>query len=233
MTGDVSSDFELKDLYEQLGNFYPKDSEKLYKRALTHSSVTGRLNENYEQLEFLGDAVLSLVTAKYLYTNFPSKNEGELSKMRAFIVSRTQLNKVAKEINLHQYINHQIDSKQIKQAKDLGGDVIEALIGALFLDNGMESTKKFIHRWVLTHNRLSEAENVFRDPKSKLHEWAQKKRKKLEFKLLNPNISNPDFFEIEVYIDGIKFCSSKSSNKKSAEKEAASAALRILYPDAR
>jgi|SRR5690554_2120011 len=225
--------YELIDLYTSLGNLFPKKSELHFKRAITHSSSEGKPGGNYEQLEFLGDAVLSVVVAEYLYKKYPLKNEGDLTKMRSFIVSRQQLNQVASEIPLYPHIQHEIDANQIKKAKDLGGDVIEALIGAYYLDGGLDAAKEFIHKWVLKDKRTNLLTKKAIDPKSELHEWAQRKKKSLEFRQIQPNIQNPKEFEVEVWINGKKYCNGKGSNKKNAEKEAALATLNRIYLNAR
>lgn len=226
-------DYELKELYQTLGNLYPQKSELLFIKAITHSSADGKPGSNYEQLEFLGDAILSVVVAEFLYKNFPLKNEGDLTKMRSFIVSRQQLNQVALEIPLYPFIRHKIDANQIKQAKDLGGDVIESLIGAYYLDGGLETARKFIHKWVLKEKRVALVSKKAIDPKSELHEWTQRKKKNLEFRQKSPNIQNPKEFEIEVWIDGVEYGHAKGSTKKAAEKKAALATLNRIYSNAR
>ncbi len=227
-----SGSYELAELYEHLGGLYPNTSEKHFKTALIHASAEGKPGANYEQLEFLGDAVLSIIVAEFLFQNFPLKKEGELTKMRSFIVSRPQLNSVADEIQLYPFIQHKIDKKYIDQARDLGGDVIEALIGAYYLDCGIDTAKSFVFRWILTEKRLNQISQKSIDPKSKLHEWAQRRKKKLEFRQLNPNLQNPKKFEIEVWINDTQYGSGKGHNKKTAEKNAAIAALHLLDPHA-
>ncbi|MCO5234167.1 MAG: ribonuclease III [Chitinophagales bacterium] len=223
--------FELEKLYYHLG-LYPQNSETYYKRAITHSSLNGQLNKNYEQLEFLGDAVLSMIVAEYLFQKYPLKNEGELSKMRSFIVSRAQLNAVAKDLNLSQFTLHNIDKKYIGNARDICGDIVEALIGAYYMDAGMDTAKAFVYKWILTEKILDKAQQKTIDPKSKLHEWAQKKKRKLEFRLLQPNLQNPNSFEVQVWMDNKLYGSGIGYNKKTAEKEAAIMTLNILDPNA-
>lgn len=227
-----SKGFELEKLYRHLGDLYPQQSEKYFKTALIHASSDGKPGANYEQLEFLGDAVLSIIVAEFLFQNFPLKREGELTKMRSFIVSRPQLNSVADEIELYPFIQHKIEKKYISQARDLGGDVIEALIGAYYLDSGIEAAKSFVNKWILNERRLQEVSLKSIDPKSKLHEWAQRRKKNLEFRLLNPNVQNPKQFEIQVWINGNQYGSGIGHNKRVAEKNAAIVALNMLDPHA-
>lgn len=225
--------FELKELYERLGGFFPKQSEKYFKIALTHPSLDGRPGANYEQLEFLGDAVLSIIVAEYLYQNFPLKKEGELTKMRSFIVSRPQLNAVADEMHLDTFVFHKIEKKYINLARDIGGNVLEALIGAYYLDGGIETAKQFVYHWIVNPDRMNGVHTNSLDPKSKLHEWAQRRKKKLEFRQLQPNIQNPKIFEIEVWINDTRYGVGKGANKKTAEKNAAKDALNQLDPHGR
>lgn len=225
--------FELEQLYLQLGGFFPKQSEKYFQLALIHPSLDGKPGGNYEQLEFLGDAVLSIIVAEYLYQNYPLKKEGELTKMRSFIVSRPQLNAAAEEIGLAAFVQHKIEKKYLNLAKDIGGNVIEALIGAFYLDGGIEAAKQFVYKWILNPDKLESVQIKSLDPKSKLHEWAQRRKKKLEFRLIQPNLQNPKEFEIEVWINDTCYGKGKGSNKKTAEKNAAIATLQQLDPHAR
>lgn len=224
--------FELEDLYKSLGGFYPIKSEVYFKRAITHPSINGQLCYNYEQLEFLGDAILSMIVAEYLFQHFPLKDEGELSKIRSYLVSRSQLNAVAKKINLSQFILHNIEKKYIGNARDLGGDIIESLIGAYYLDGGIEAARAFVYKWILHEKNIELSQQLTIDPKSKLHEWAQKKKRKLEFRLMKPNIQNPTSFEVQVWMNNIFYASGIGYSKKIAEKEAAIQTLNILDPNA-
>lgn len=228
-----ATQYQLEELYQALGNLYPTQSEDVFIKAITHSSLEGRLSNNFEQLEFLGDAVLSLIVAEYLYENYPTKNEGILTQMRSFIVSRKQLNSVAQEIGLSKFIKHQIDKDQLKHSKDILGNVIESLIGAYYLDGGLKSAQKFVNQWILTPYRLHELEENSLNPKSELHEWAQKKKKNLEFVQLRANIAQPKEFAVEVWIEGKKYSEGVGLNKKAAEKNAAQKALKILFPHGR
>lgn len=223
--------FELEEFYQRFG-FYPEKSEKYFIAALTHSSYDGKSGSNYEQLEFLGDAVLSLVVAEYLFLNYPLKDEGELTKMRSYLVSRPHLNMIAEKMNLAQFIRHKIDEKNIHQAKDLGGDVVESIIGAYYLDSGIETIKKMVLKWMINENEMKIVSKNPLDPKSELHEWAQRRKRKLEFILLNPNLQNPKEFEVQVKMDDKLYGHGIGINKKNAEKNAAIATLKLIDPHA-
>lgn len=226
---DLSSNvYELDVLFRKLGDIYPLHGEDNFRIALTHASSDGKPGANYEQLEFLGDAVLNIVVAENLFFTYPLKKEGELSKMRSWLVSRPQLNKAAEEIGLQAFIHHKIDKKYISKAKDLGGDVLEALLGAFYLDNGLEPVKKIAARWVISPEKVQRAAIDLLDPKSVLHEWSQRRKKKLEFRLLNAHVQNPSQFEVEVWIDGQPYCRGYGLNKKTAERHAAQATISQL-----
>ncbi|HUH73061.1 MAG TPA: ribonuclease III [Chitinophagales bacterium] len=224
------STYELEEFYHLIG-IYPKDSEKYFIAALTHASYDGNSKANYEQLEFLGDAVLSLIVAAYLFKKYPLKDEGELTKMRSFLVSRPHLNLIAEQMNLTHYIRHKIDDKKIDEAKDLGGDVVESILGAYYLDGGLETAQKIVLKWIINETEIKKASKKSLDPKSELHEWAQRRRRKLEFILSNPNIQNPSKFEIQVKMDDKLYGTGIGINKKTAEKNAAIQTLKLLDPN--
>lgn len=231
MNEEEKVDEKIKNLLVRLGDF-PVQSENYFKIATTHTSEDGRIGYNYEQLEFLGDSVLSIIVAEFLLKNYPLKPEGDLSKMRAYIVSRTQLNEVAKELHLKDYIHHQIDEKHLSQSKDIGGDVVEAVIGAFYLDSGIAAAKRFVYKWILNDKRIQNIQIKSVDPKSKLLEWAQQKKRSIEFLQLRPNIANPKSFEVQVWMDKKLYGMGAGNNKKTAEKNAAIATLKLLDPNA-
>jgi ribonuclease III len=217
--------YQLKKVYEQLGGFYPQSSEENFVLAFTHASQNGRPGHNFEQLEFLGDAVLSAIVAETLFQHFPGKREGELSKMRAWIVSRRQLNMVAQEIGLQEHIRHKIVNKRVEEARHLAGDVLEALLGAYYLDSGIAVVREIALRWILTEEILEASRKGIIDPKSTIHEWAQRKRRQVRFLQLNASSQQPDIFEIVCSIDGEIIGTGTGRNKKEAERAAAEAAV--------
>ena len=226
----MSQAYELETFYKAIGNLYPQHGEDFFLIALTHETANAMIGENYEQLEFLGDAVLSTVISEYLFTHFPQKNEGELSKLRAYIVCRKQLNSVAKEIGIKSFIRHKFDDKMFRQVKDIGGDVVEAVIGAFFLDGGLDAAKKFIYKWIIPENKIENFLHNYKNPKSVLLEWAQRKNKRLEFRWLNPNIQNPNEFKIHIYLDNRPYGLGSGNSKKAAERNAAAITLDMLNP---
>ena len=123
----------------------------LYELAFRHSSASRQNSnskpQNNERLEFLGDAVLGAVVADYLYQKYPNKDEGFLTSMRSKIVSRSNLNNIAKTLGIKDAVVSNLNKK--KPAKSLGGDTLEALIGAIYLDKGILSAQNFIHNKII------------------------------------------------------------------------------------
>jgi len=199
----------------------------LFRRALTHSSQSPI---NYERLEFLGDRVLGLVAAAWLYRLLPDEPEGKLSRRINALVSRETCAEIAREIGLVQHI------RLGKQARDDGagdsdnvlGDVIEALIGALFLEGGFAAADSFVQRaWA---SRVDARERAPQHPKSALQEWAAAKNLKPPVYTLAGRSGphhNPRF-TVTVAIGGAGEASADGSSKQEAETAAATKLLESL-----
>lgn len=173
------SSIDTKTLESILG-FSVKDSD-LYLSAFTHRSY---LNENRsfhlphnERLEFLGDAVLELVSTEYLYSHY-DHSEGELTNFRSALVNYKKLSEIAKELGLEQFLlMSRGEAKDVGRARQvILANAIEALIGAVYLDQGYEVTQKFIETKILNHLPAIIAGGEYVDPKSKLQEIVQEKR---------------------------------------------------------
>ncbi len=205
----------------------------LIKRALTHTSFANeqRINKNgdYERLEFLGDAVLELLTSEYIYLNNSAMGEGAMTKLRAMIVCETSLAQSAKEIELSEYIFLGKGESAMggRKRDSIVSDVMEALIGAMYLDGGMEVAKQFVHKYILTD---IENKKLVYDAKSSLQELVQKRKAgQIAYVLLTekgPEHSKE--FECAVEIDGKRMGTGVGKNKKEAEQKAAAAALLLL-----
>jgi len=157
---------------------------RTYDEALTHSSMldgdkTG-LKSN-ERLEFLGDVVLDMTMANYLYRVFPDAQEGELTKRKSRIVNRKNLNLLGKNMGLHHLIQAKMRREDIHDS--MVGNALEALIGAIYLDHGFKKTQRAV-LLMLKHYGLDEQVNETHDFKSQLHQWATKRKKKLAFEVL-------------------------------------------------
>ena len=147
---------------------------KIYKKALTHKSFNK--NWNNERLEFLGDAILSSVVSESLFLQSPDQEEGGLSLKRDAIISRSNLNKIAKR----NFKNVSFHYKTKSISENMYGNFLEAIIGAIYLDKGLLPTKQFIQRLILTGEEVSVKNQDF---KSELYLLAKKKRKKINFVL--------------------------------------------------
>jgi len=212
-------------LAETLGRA-PGDSA-LFERALTHSSHG---EENYERLEFLGDRVLGLVVATWLYEVFPEEPEGKLSRRFNALVARETCAEVARELGLGPRL------RLGKQARDDGasdsdnvlGDVVEALIGALYLDSGLDAADAFVRRaWA---DRVSSRDRAPKHPKSALQEWAAANdRKPPEYRLAGrTGPHHAPRFVVEVTIRNVGEASAEGASKQEAETAAAAKLLEQL-----
>jgi ribonuclease-3 len=206
----------------------------LLQSAMTHRSY---LNENRrwpmshnERLEFLGDAVLELITTEYLYRNFPNP-EGELTNLRSALVNFKMLSEIASDLELDKYI---LLSKG--EAKDMGrarqvilANAIEALIGAIYLDSGLDITVTFINEFVINHLEAIVSEGKILDPKSKFQELTQEKLGVTpHYKVLAE--WGPDHnknFEVGVFVNEKQIAKGTGSSKQEAEISAAENGLKV------
>jgi ribonuclease-3 len=172
--------------------------------------------------------MLNAVVAELLYTHYPKKREGELTKMRAWLVSRRQLNLIANQMGLNDFIFHGMDNQRVKEARHIEGNVLEALIGAYYLDGGLEVVKAITLKWIFSPEILKEALEGSKDPISLLYEWSQKKRKQLFFDHTTSNISNPLLFKVQLKVDKQLVVSGEGRTKKDAERDAAQKAIQQL-----
>lgn len=214
-------------LEEKIGYRF-KDRE-LLRQALTHSSFTNeqRINrqKNYERLEFLGDAVLELASSKFFFLNNEDMTEGQMTKMRSSMVCEPALAFCAKDLNLGEYIflGKGEEATGGRERDSIVSDVMEALIGAIYLDSGFEEAEKFILQFVLSD---LESKQLFYDSKTLLQEKVQKKGQSLRYELAGE--SGPDHdkqFTVEAYIDDKPISRGTGRTKKSAEQQAAYAVL--------
>lgn len=207
----------------------------LYRMAFRHRSVAvvlkgGSKNSN-ERLEFLGDAILGSVVAEVLFKKYPYKEEGFLTEMRSKIVSRANLNQLARKLGLDELI--EFDSRMVNFPNKQGsllGDAFEALVGAVFLDRGYNFTREFlINRIIKPHVDIHTLELTETNFKSKLIEWCQHHGKDIIFEVVaNAEGENAKLFTIQVNIDGEIYATGRDYNKKNAEKLAAEKACEAL-----
>ena len=213
---------------ERIG--YRFTNQALLRQAVTHSSFTNeqriRRNRNYERLEFLGDAVLELVSSEFLFQRNEHMPEGELTKMRASMVCEPSLAFCARDLDLGKFIllGRGEEGTGGRARDSIVSDVMEAVIGAIYLDGGMEPAKIFINRFILSD---LEDKQLFYDSKSNLQELIQGKLKK-EFHYELCSESGPEHnkvFCVAVYMEEKLLGTGEGRTKKAAEQQAAYQAL--------
>ena len=210
-------------------------NKALLKEALTHRSY---LNENpnrglsqNERLEFLGDAVLELIVTEYLFQNYPTKPEGELTAFRAALVNYQMLAKIANEIALGKFILlSRGEAKDTGRAREvILANAFEALIGAIYLDQGLEKSKKFIIKNVVKELPKIIKEGLFKDAKSLFQELAQEKLGITPaYNVLSE--TGPDhnkIFRVGVFLNSDLIAEGEGPSKQEAELEAAKNAIRV------
>ena len=199
-------------------------NKDLLLRALTHSSYANEHNcEHYERLEFLGDAVLELITSDYFYNN-ELLSEGEMTKKRASYVCEEALSKYAKDIGYIPFIR--VGHGQLNNINDtIIADVFEAILGVIYLDCGFETAKKYIYEVVIPH--IKDKEVYLSDYKSALQELIQTDKKTLEYVLIDEiGPAHDKTFTVEVKVDNIIYGKGIGKTKKEAEQEAAKDAFK-------
>lgn len=225
----------IKDLEEAIG--YRFRNLALLQNAVTHSSYA---NERYhnslmsnERLEFLGDSILGMVVAEYLYRTFPDRPEGELTRMRADMVCEKTLAGVANRVHLgdHLMLGHGEEQGGGRSRESILADAVESVIAASFLDGGMEAARGFIGRFILSDVPVKKPRNM--DYKTTLQELVQQKKNQvLSYTLVGE--SGPDHdkqFVVEVSLNGSKVGTGSGSSKKRAEQDAARNAIAALFPE--
>ncbi|MBO5524126.1 MAG: ribonuclease III [Roseburia sp.] len=225
---------KIEELQERIG--YEFKEEGLLRQALTHSSYANekhmkKLSDN-ERLEFLGDAVLEIISSEFLYRNYPKLPEGDLTKLRASIVCEPTLALCTRELDLGEYLllGKGENLTGGRNRKSILSDAMEAVIGAIYLDGGFDSAKVFIHRFILTD---IEHKKLFYDSKTILQELVQGNYEEpLHYELLSEEGPDHDKkFKVEARIGEQVIGTGSGHTKKAAEQEAAYQALLVLKPE--
>ena len=222
----------IKDLEAAIG--YRFKNITLLQNALTHSSYANERWHNSlksnERLEFLGDSILGMVVAEYLYKTFPDRPEGELTRLRADMVCEKTLAAVAARIELgrHLMLGNGEEQSGGRSRDSILADAVESVIAASFLDGGMEAARKLIEKFILVEVPIKKLNNA--DYKTALQELVQqKKNQTLSYRLVGE--SGPDHdkrFDVEVSLNGRVIGIGTGSSKKRAEQMAAQDALEKL-----
>lgn len=199
----------------------PKNIE-LFKQALTHKSVSADCNN--ERLEYLGDTILSGIVSAYLYHKFPNKDEGGLTVLTSKIVTRDKLNEIGTHIELNEHI---IAVEFQRGYKNIVGNAFEAVIGAIFLDQGYDKTVKSIKKSLIRHIDLEELDKAKTNYKSVLIVWGQKTNNQVIFK--GKKLPESNKYKSTLYINSKKISSTAKDSKKEAELYLSEKAMKSLF----
>ena len=203
----------------------------VFKLAFQHKSNNADIpadarygGQNNERLEFLGDAVLGTIVAEYLYNKYPLGDEGFLTKMRSKIVKRNSLNKIGDNMGLDELLS---TYNNVRIAKSMLGNAVEALVGAVYVEQGYRGTTRFVVRRVLRNHVDIERLETFDDNyKSQLLEHCQKNGRRVDYSVVKRfKQDKRDRFKVAVLVDGQKLAVGEDFNKKSAEQIASRRAL--------
>ena len=225
----------IKDLETAIG--YRFRNISLLQNALTHSSYANERWHNSllsnERLEFLGDSVLGMLVADYLFRTFPNRPEGELTRMRADMVCERTLAEAANRIGLgtHLLLGHGEEQGGGRSRDSILADAMESVIAACFLDGGLNAALKVVQQFILVEVPVTKLHNA--DYKTQLQELVQQKKNQvLSYALVGQ--SGPDHdkkFDVEVSLNGNVVGSGSGSSKKRAEQMAARSAIESLFPN--
>ena len=207
---------------------------QLYRLAFLHASaskesVSKSYKESNERLEYLGDSVLGMITAAYLFKKYPFKDEGFLTEIRSRMVSRESLNALGRKLGLDEIIEFESQKRTILSRSSMYGDALEAFIGAVYLDKGFAFTQQFVVKKILT--QYFDLDTVVQNNpnfKSLLIEWAQKEGKKVQFALDEEGTHHDKEFTAIVLLEGENISTGKGYSKKKAEQNAAMKACEVL-----
>ncbi len=213
---------------KKLLGFAPKDIS-IYETAFTHRSTNEKnsegLPQNYERLEFLGDAMLSSVIAAHLYKKVPDGNEGYLTKMRSKVVSREHLNELGRDMQLLSLVKTSVPTQQF--GGNIYGNVFESLVGAIYLDRGFKYCEKFIYKRVIKpYVDIEKLEGKVISYKSLFIEWCQKTKKPFKFEIYEDNGNEAlKHFAVKLILEEKVITKARATSKKKAEERAAKRAF--------
>ncbi len=214
----------LEEFIFKITGISPKNID-LYELALKHRSLYKETHQNNERLEFLGDSILQAIVSEYLFLSYPNKNEGFMTKVRSNLVKREILTQIGKKKDIMSVMKYSKGLEKHKM-KYVEGNAFEALVGAIFLDQGYVKCKDIIINKLIKPNVDINAFSSNNCPKSELIEWGQKNKQSIKFVVVNEEFK--DFgieFKVEAFINDISSGNGYGSSKKLAEQEAAGLAL--------
>ncbi len=223
-----SPDKQLLLQLEHLVGFTPKHIA-YYRLALMHRSKPDDVTSSNERLEFLGDAILGAIVAEYLFKKYPYQPEGYLTELRSRIVRRETMNNVALRMGLNKLVQYNQNDRGLSRSH-IFGNALEALIGAVYLDQGFTKTRKFILNQIIrAYIDLDTMESTDTNYKNQLLSWAQRSNKQLTFDTIDEkNDGTRKLFTVGIMIDGELVASGTGYNKKDAGQVAAKNAMGVL-----
>lgn len=219
---------DIKQLEEAIG--YTFNDPGYLTVALTHSSYANEIRAgrgaDYERQEFLGDAVLELISSDHIFHNHPDMPEGDMTKLRASLVCEPALAHCARDIDLADYIRlgRGEESTGGRTKESIISDVMEAIIGGIYLDSGIDEAAKFVNRFIMSH---ADEIHAFYDAKSQLQQLVQANGQVVTYEVIGE--SGPDHakvYKVACLIDGEQVSDGEGRSKKSAQQAAALDALR-------
>ena len=203
-------------------------NKNVYRTAFTHRSKNLKDDDghliNFERLEFLGDSILSTVVSFFLYDKFPFAKEGILTMYRAKIVSRENLNQIGQKIDLIYFLDQK---NKVNFGKNIHGNLLEALIGAVFVDRGYEKCSEFVKKKILgEHVDIDLLQHTVLSYKGFLIEWGQKTKKNVTFKTNTDSGLDPEFnYTTQIFLDNKQIVKARGVSKKKSEEKAAKRAF--------
>jgi ribonuclease III len=223
-----SANKQLIHQLEHLLGFTPKHIA-FYQLALNHRSKIDEVKENNERLEFLGDAILGAIVAEYLFKKYPYQPEGYMTELRSRIVRRETLNNVAVRMGLNKLVQYNQNDRGLSRSH-IFGNALEALIGAVYLDQGFTKTRKFILKQMIKpYIDLDMMESTDINYKNQLLSWSQKNNRILSFDSIEERMEGArKLFTIAIVLDGSVVVTGTGYNKKEAGQVAAQKALDTL-----
>lgn len=208
---------------------YKVHNLELFEEAFSPKSSSRNLNKkNYERLEFLGDSVLGTIIAHYLFQIYPDENEGFLTQMRSKIVNRKNLNNLGEDLKLSNLLR--VDNQSLLLGENISGNLLEAMIGAIYLDVDYELCKEIVLGRILTPSRINNLENKIISYKGLLLEWSQKKKTLIKYETCEEYHRSNKYpvFRCYVWLHNKKIANAVESSKKKAEEKAAQRAYYML-----
>lgn len=206
-------------------------NKNVYRTAFTHRSKNLKDDDghliNFERLEFLGDSILSTVVSFFLYDKFPFAKEGILTMYRAKIVSRENLNQIGQKIDLIYFLDKK---NKVNFGKNIHGNLLEALIGAVFVDRGYEKCSEFVKKKILgEHVDIDLLQHTVLSYKGFLIEWGQKTKKNVTFKTNTDSGLDPEFnYTTQIFLDNKQIVKARGVSKKKSEEKAAKRAFHAM-----